>query len=255
MHDRRALFWLFVACATLGAACGGGSDDGANASGSGSNNASASERAAAGPGCEFIVAGTERRFTQPLESIEYLQDAVAEPSTCYDRITFVFDPGDGPDLPPGYSVEYREAPFGLEGIPTSTAGFKDADAVLYVEITPASTTDTRRPGRSVQTYQGNLRLRLADMGHTVIVEWIDKLPDDTTPDDITDDKVIWLIGLDEKRPFTVDAANQPPRVSVLVMNERPRGLTPDSDGEPTAPTQIPTTSTSLPSLPPTSNRS
>lgn len=253
MHDRRAFLGLFVACAVLGAACGGGSDDSANASAG--SRTSGREDATAGPGCEFIVAGDERRFTQPLESLEYLQNAVAEPNTCYDRITFVFDPGDGPDLPPGYSVEYREAPFGLEGIPTSTGGFKDADAVLYVEFSPVSSESVRLADRRVEGYQGNLRLRLADMGHTVIVEWVDQLPEDMTPDDITDDKVVWLIGLDEKRPFTVDAANQPPRVSVLVMNERPRRVTPDSDGTPTAPTQIPTTSTSLPSLPPTSNRS
>ena len=253
MHGHRKLLVLFVACALVVAACGGGSDEGA--SGNGANGPSAGEKAAAGPGCQFIVAGNERRFTQPLESMEYLQSAVAEPATCYDRITFVFDPGDGPDLPPGYSVEYREAPFGLEGIPTSTDGLKSVDAVLYVEITPATAEGVRLATRSVEGYKGNLRLQLKDMGNTEIVEWIDQLPPDMTPEDITDNKVVWLIGLSSKRPFTVDAANQPPRISVLVMNERARRLTPDDGETPTAPTQIPTTSTSLPSLPPTSNRS
>ena len=51
----------------------------------------------------------------------------------------------------------------------------------------------------------------------MIVEYISKLVD-ATPDIHTDDKIVWLIGLDSKRPFTVDAANQPPRVTVIVMH-------------------------------------
>jgi hypothetical protein len=65
---------------------------------------------------------------------------------------------------------------------------------------------------------------------------------------------VWLIGLDERRPFTVDAANHPPRVTVLVMNDRARKLTPSDEEQPTAPTQVPAASTTLPSLAPASNR-
>jgi hypothetical protein len=57
------------------------------------------------------------------------------------------------------------------------------------------------------------------MKHTVIVEWL-KDYEDATPEDSTDDKVIWVIGLDRKRPFTVDsvgAAGLPARVSIIVM--------------------------------------
>jgi hypothetical protein len=198
-----------------GAACGGSSgatgDDAAPVEGPG-------DRTIRGPACEFIVAGTERRFTRPLPDTAFLESAVAEPTTCYDKITFLFNSGDGPDLPPGYNVEYREAPFDYEGVPNSTAGFDDAKAVLVVEFQPASTTDTRTPGRSIETYKGNLRLGLVDTEHTVIVEWLSKL-EDLTPEDPADNKVVWLIGLDRKMPFTVDAANQPPRVSVLIMND------------------------------------
>ena len=82
--------------------------------------------------------------------------------------------------------------------------------MLYIEFTPAATTDGRNPGAFRDTYQGNLRLTFdADaMHHTTIVEWIDRDPD-VTPEIPTDNKVVWLIGLDEKRPFTVDAASQP----------------------------------------------
>jgi hypothetical protein len=219
---RRRFGILFIALVLVAtAACGGGggsSDSSAPGSGSKRGSASPSKRKINGPGCQFIVAGTEKRFTKQLPDTQFLQSAVAEATTCYDKITFTFDPGDGPDLPPGYTVEYRKAPFGYEGIANSTAGFKESKAVLAVEIQPASTTDTRNPGRSIETYKGNLRLQLGkDIRHTVIVEWLSKIVD-LTPEDPTDDKVVWLIGLDSKLPFTVDAYNQPPRVSVLIMH-------------------------------------
>lgn len=238
-----------IVCLSVLAACAGGGDS----STSSTTRPTRSDGAATdGPGCRYIVAGTERRSTTPGKDLMFLTAAVAEPTTCYDKITFTFDPGDGPDLPPGYTVEYREPPF-LEGVRTSTEGFKDAKYVLYVEFRPVSTEDTRLAGRAKQTYKGNLRLTLADMKDTVIVEWLDSalpsVPEATTgpsvprsggpsttttlapapdaaptttttlaPNDPATSRVVWLIGLDAKRPFTVDAVNRPPRVSVIVMH-------------------------------------
>jgi hypothetical protein len=206
------------------AACGGSSSD-ANASNEKQPDKRRSITAnAADPrdACEFIVAGTAKRsISAPGDGLPYLIDADAEPTPCYDKVTFLFDPGGGEDLPPGYTVEYRKKPFDLPpGISTSTAGFKDAKFVLYVEITPASTTDVRNPRVKKDTYLGNLRLLLPDeIEHVNIVEWVDEVDKvDPTPDDQTDGRIVWLIGLDEKRPFTVDFANQPPRVSVLIMH-------------------------------------
>lgn len=200
------------------AACGGGGDS-SDSSGTGAKNGkpSPATRNIKGPGCQFIVAGTEARIISPKDDMQFLQAAEATATECYDKITLYFDKGDGPDLPPGYTVEYREEPFGLEGIPTSTGGFKDARAVIYIEIPRASASDGRQTGRVVQTYKGNLRLQLKGMEHTVIVEYISKIVDPTPFENPDDAKIVWLIGLDEERPFTVDAANQPPRVSVLVM--------------------------------------
>ena len=169
------------------------------------------------PGCRYIVASEGKRFRRPAKDLMYLNDAVVEPTACYDKITFTFDTGDGPDLPPGYVVEYRKPPF-VPGIHTTTEGFKDAKAVLYVELQPTDTVDRRFAGSGRLTYRGNQRLGFdsTKMKHTVIVEWL-KDYQDPTPDDPTDDKVIWVIGLDKKVPFTVDSANQPARVSILVM--------------------------------------
>ena len=208
-----AVVLLLVASA---AACGGGSDTTAKRSKRDTSSAP-KQLSADEPGCEYIVAGTDARATTPTGTVEYLTNAVATPTACYDKVSFMFDPGDSPDgLPPAYRVEYREEPFGLEfegkTVNTSTAGCcagpaPDVEAVLFVAFVPASTTDTRN-GRSTDTYLGNLRLSLKDMEHVLIVEWIqpESLPPDPTPEDQSDNAVIWLIGLDEKRPFTVDFA-------------------------------------------------
>jgi hypothetical protein len=177
-------------------------------------------RSTKGPGCQYIVAGTAKRFTTRGKKLQYLTDATAAPATCYDKITFTFDRGDSPDLPPGYTVEYHKPPF-APFTHSTTEGFKDAKAVLEVTMGPADQFDTRQPGRKRQSYSGNLRLLLPkQIRHVVIVEFLNNVPD-LTPTDPTDDSVIWLIGLDQKRPFTVDAYNQPPNttiVSVLVMH-------------------------------------
>jgi hypothetical protein len=204
-----------LACLVLvGTACSG---SGADSSATGAPPRQR-ERSNDGPGCQHIVAAEGRRFRRAPENLMYLIDAVAEPTVCYDKITFVIDVADGPDLPPGYVVEYRKPPF-VEGLNTTTEGFKDAKAYLYVELQPAATVDRRFAGSGRTTYRGNQRLALDGMEHTVIVEWL-KDYEDPTPEDITDDKVIWVIGLDRKRPFTVDsvgAAGMPARVTVIVM--------------------------------------
>lgn len=253
MRRRRVLVGFVVLIVTVATAC----SSGGSGSSSGPTTTTSTTASGSDSGCEFIVASTGRRFRQAPADLQYLQTATAEPTECYDKITFTFDHGDGPDLPPGYLVEYREPPF-IEGIRSSSEGFPDAKAILYVEFRPASTSDRRFPGRAVQTYKGNLRLqfpavgpfREGGMGHTVIVEWLDKAPpslpeglapgeattttapadaaaptEPTTtvppvefvPNDPAVTRVVWLIGLDSKRPFTVDSANQPSRVSVLIM--------------------------------------
>jgi hypothetical protein len=63
--------------------------------------------------------------------------------------------------------------------------------------------------------------------HVNIVEWVKNLPEGeqtaVTPTTVAGvapipQRVVWLIGLDRKRPFTVDCANGPPaRINVLIM--------------------------------------
>jgi hypothetical protein len=144
-------------------------------------------------GCNNVVMSLGKRETSPPEQMALLTDAVAVGEPCWDKVTFTFLPT-GANVPPGYSIEYRDPPFveGDEGqYPVETLG----EAHLYITFRPASQTDFNS-GRPVQTYKGPLRLLFHDTNHIVLVRKIMDHPDGTQS---------WLIDLDEKRPFTVDA--------------------------------------------------
>jgi hypothetical protein len=154
-------------------------------------------------GCDNVVMSEEKRVTTPPEHLVLLTDAYAVGEPCWDKLVFTFEPT-GDDMPPGYEIEYQKGPFteGENGqFPVETLG----DAFLFLTLRPASQVD----GDGSQTYKGNLRLRLdEDIHHTEIVRILKQVDGD--------DAVRWLIGLDAKRPFTVDAANRPPRVTVYI---------------------------------------
>jgi len=154
-------------------------------------------------GCAHVTMSDERRATPTPEYPVFLIDAVATAEPCWDKIVFTFQPT-VTDTPPGYEIEYRKPPFveGPDNAPVDTLGTD----FLWLTFKPASSTDASDPNHPLLTYRGNLRLRLADMNHTQLVR---KIMDG-------DGTVSWLIGLDAKHPFTVDAANNPPRVIVYI---------------------------------------
>jgi hypothetical protein len=160
-------------------------------------------------GCKNIVTSREKRETTPPDQMVLLTDASVAPEACWDRVTFTFVPT-GANLPPGYTIEYRDPPFteGDEGqFPVETLG----DAFLYLTFAPASQTDLSS-GREVQTYKGPIRLLFHDTSHIVLVRKLKDFSNGTQS---------WIIGLDEKRPFTVDAvadsAKHESRVSVYIL--------------------------------------
>jgi hypothetical protein len=153
-------------------------------------------------GCDNVVTSREGRSTPAPEHLLLLVDAYAVGEPCWDRIVFTFAPT-GFDIPPGYQIEYVEKDDAPRDCPIDSVG----EAFLHITLTPASEHDTTAPGRPRQTYLGNLRLRLENMNHTQLVC---KRPEG-------ENTVSWMIGLDSKRPFTVDAASGPPRVIVYVM--------------------------------------
>jgi hypothetical protein len=160
-------------------------------------------------GCTNIVTSRDKRETTPPEHMLLLVDAYVAPEACWDRITFTFVPT-GLNRPPGYTIEYKEPPF-VEGdagqYPVPVLG----DAFLYLTFAPASQTDFNS-GRPEQTYKGPIRLLFHDVHHIVEARKLIDSPDGTQS---------WIIGLDEKRPFTVDAvadsAKNESRVSVYIL--------------------------------------
>jgi hypothetical protein len=160
-------------------------------------------------GCNNIVTSREKRQTTPPEQMVLLVDASVAPESCFDRITFTFVPT-GANNPPGYTIEYRDPPFteGDEGqFPVETLG----EAFLYLTFAPASQTDFNS-GREVQTYKGPIRLLFQGTSHIVLVRKLKDFSNGTQS---------WIIGLDEKRPFTVDgvadSAKNQSRVSLYIL--------------------------------------
>ncbi|MSO79111.1 MAG: hypothetical protein EXQ79_05840 [Acidimicrobiia bacterium] len=237
----RCVFAFTVAFSLVAlAACGGGSSDSASkGSKKGSDTTQPTGISADDPGCKYIVAGTDSRATNPGPVLQYLTSPVVLSSACYDTVSFTFaiddkaavttttaaeDGGTASTCSPGYTVEYRKAPFGLvkadgKNVSTSTAGFDAAKAVLYVEMTPAISLSTF-PSKPDLAYPGGLRLvfKESEVHHLRIVEWVKNLPEGestsapttTVPGVIVlPQRVVWLIGLDRKRPFTTDCAPGP----------------------------------------------
>ena len=134
-----------------------------------------------------------------------LVDATAGVRGCLDVVTLTFRSlGDG--TPPRYTVGYEDpaqSPF-LDGDPPTVISLPGA-AFLVIRAQPASSSDPFAPD-AAPTYTGNLSLDYGDHHHLQIVR---KLPD-------AKGSVVWVIGLDGVRPFRVDRAENPPRISVYI---------------------------------------
>jgi hypothetical protein len=134
-----------------------------------------------------------------------LVDAEAGAVGCLDQVTFTFRSlGDG--TPPGYVVQYQDPaqdPF-LDGDPPGPISLP-GNAFLVVKMAPALSVDPFVEGMP-STYDGNLSLEYGEHRHLQIVR---KLPD-------ADNTVVWVIGLDSVRPFRVDRAEDPARVTVYI---------------------------------------
>jgi hypothetical protein len=198
---------IAVAMVSLAACQGGGGESASTAAATNPPaTATAPAVAAAPPGtCPgFRGATTELRSagaTAPAALIGADAGAVG----CLDQVTFTFRSlGDG--TPPGYVVQYRDpaqAPF-LDGDPPQPIDLPGT-AFLAVTMSPASSVDPSVEG-SPSTYDGNLSLEYGEHSHLQIVR---KLPDGQNT-------VEWVIGLDSARPFRVDRAADPPRITVYI---------------------------------------
>ncbi len=196
---RLAALALVVACAAAGCSTGG-----SDRSSSSPTTTTSAAPAAADPTCTAFPGTTAPRSSTGERPPALLVDAYAEMVGCVDRVTFEFESlGDG--TPPGYRVGYRD----VEAEPLLNADGNElsvpGNAFLLVQIAPAASNDPRDEDLPA-TYLGNLRLSYGDIHH---LESVQKLPDAMGT-------VEWVIGLDRERPFVVDSASGPARVSVYI---------------------------------------
>jgi len=209
---------VVVAVALLGsvlAACsGGGSDEGSSStttSAAPTTIAPVTTVAGGSDLCPTFHGATTSIASNGPTAPAFLTDATAGAQGCLDVVTFTFQTrGDG--TPPGYTVGYQDQ---------TKQAFQDGDpptdievpgaATLAVHIAPAASTDTSVPDSPQPTYTGNLSLDYGDHHHRVNVR---ELPDGK--DAAGQGTVNWVIGLDSPRPFRVDRADNPPRVTILI---------------------------------------
>jgi hypothetical protein len=202
VRTRPSLFLLALALslAALATACSGGS--GSSASGT-TTPTGATTTAAGQSGCAPFHGVTTQFASTGKTSLGFLTDATAEAVDCLDKVTFLFDAPGG--LPPGYDVHYQDA----SKDPLKDCGENitlPGEAFLVVVLKPAASSNPFLPEGQRDTYKGNLRLSYGQTHHLQIVQ--------KTCDG--DGTVNWIIGLDGVRPFAVDRAVDPVRVSVLI---------------------------------------
>jgi len=140
--------------------------------------------------------------SNPSPSKAVLLTAVRERSDgCVDHVIFDFK-GKSPDAP-GYTLTYGTPPFVQDGsgAPVPVAG----SAFIVVRLSPAYGYDFET---GVQTYNGARRIAATGANHvTEVVETGD-----------FEAVVTWVIGLDTKRPFTVEATGTPAHQLVVTVS-------------------------------------
>jgi hypothetical protein len=194
---------LAVAVLTLAACSGGGSGDAASTSTTTTTTTAPPVPTAPATTCAGFTGSTTKLQSEGPTQPAFLIDAEAGSNGCLDQVTFTFSGG---GIPPGYTVGYQDPgqePF-LDGDPPQPIDLP-GNAFLSVKISPALSFDPFSADHA-PTYTGNQSLDYGEHQHLQIVR---ELPD-------AQNTVVWVIGLDSVRPFRVDRAEDPKRVTVLI---------------------------------------
>jgi hypothetical protein len=179
----------------------GACDRGSSQTSSAATSTTTVAPAPAGP-CPTFHGTTARAESVGSRPLGLLTDATAGAAGCLDQVTFTFR-SVGSVTPPGYVVEYQTPPFSNGDPPRAVT--LDGSAFLSVTIAPAASVDVTQEDQP-RTYFGNLLLQYGEHHHLVLVEKFD--------DSLG--AVRWVIALDAKRPFVVDSATDPTRITVYI---------------------------------------
>ncbi len=151
--------------------------------------------------CQAIPVPTTPVTSPAAAASSLLTDVQELGDACVDHVTFDFS-AKGSD-PPGYTITYGTAPFVADGSgkPVPVAG----NAFVVVKVQPGYGYDfeTGKP-----TYTGP---KSVPVGHTNHVQAIVETGD-------YEGVLTWVIGLDAKRPFSVQATGTPRHQLVVTIS-------------------------------------
>jgi hypothetical protein len=174
---------------------------GANSS-SRSTPRSATSRPSSSPGVQAnpcgLRASTVGRETEPGPGVSLLETAEVSNAQCTDDVRFTFISSDV-NLPPRYVAEYQDGPF----INFSQPAPAKIGGTVYLVIRFEQATSLFA-GKT--TYRSRESITPSGMHHLKEVRLV-AAPENT---------VLFVIGLDEKRPFVIDGAASPPHVLVRI---------------------------------------
>jgi len=144
------------------------------------------------PPCQLVPA-PKTPVQSPVAGTDvYLTAVDTQGDNCVDHVIFGFKNA-GSD-PPGYSITYGSPPFAQDGSGTPIA--VKGSSFIVVQVKPGYGFDfvANQP-----TYTGPKRIAFTNANHvTEVVETGD-----------FEGVLTWVIGLDSKRPFTVEATGAP----------------------------------------------
>ena len=193
---RRAALALVLALGVVMAACG--DDDDGSSSSSSTTTASTSASSAppsSGSGSCAFDGGTASVEQAGKAEVMVLSDVRVAGHPCFDRVVFEFrDPGD-----PGFQVGYVPGPIVMDG--SGEPGEVQGSTFLQIRMPSASGFDFET---STPSYNGPTRFTPSDTAYV----------NDVVRTGDFEALLTWVVGLDEQRPFTVTALQDPTRVVV-----------------------------------------
>jgi hypothetical protein len=186
-----------LAIATAVAGCGGGDAEVSTEETTTSSSSAATTSTVGSAGCTVPGATVDAKTATADVPVALLTDIRTGRQPCADRVVFEFNGA----APPGFTVEYQPGPFtfGESSEPLAI----DGSAFLVVRFYPASNFDLSKPD-APQTSTTPDRATPSGLSH---VREIRRLED-------FEAVMVWVIGLDSSRPFTVAMLTGPSRVYV-----------------------------------------
>ena len=192
--DKRGL--LIVAMLLLAAACGNDGDGDPQAA----PTADATEAATtpAPTPCSLEDASTDERTSGEASEVAHLTDVRPNDGGGCPRVVFEFR-----DQEPGYTIRYVEGPFNECGsgddVPTQSW---EAGAFLSVRFEPARSADLEQES-APPTYDGPRDISIEGdiLKHMKVICDFEAVME-------------WVIGVDERRSFTVGALDDPSRIVI-----------------------------------------